>query len=135
MNDGSAEWARARVRMDRAVKAASAAIRSRSAGLRAPEKFVAGARLCFSPHTISLWTLPVGPFAASAPHWQVGSVQPSALADEALARANQNAGHNTYLWQDAAWTRAEAARAEAMPRGEAARSAMAAERFGACLSQ
>jgi aspartyl-tRNA(Asn)/glutamyl-tRNA(Gln) amidotransferase subunit A len=45
-------------------------------------------------------------------------VQPSALADQALACANQNAGHNTYLWQDAAWTRAEAARAEAMPRGE-----------------
>jgi len=47
-----------------------------------------------------------------------GGVQPSALADEALARANQNAGHNTYLWQDEAWTRAEAERAEAMPRGE-----------------
>lgn len=28
---------------------------------------------------------------------------------------NRNAGHNTYLWQDAAWTRAEAARIEAMP--------------------
>jgi aspartyl-tRNA(Asn)/glutamyl-tRNA(Gln) amidotransferase subunit A len=48
----------------------------------------------------------------------IGSVQPSALADEALARANQNAGHNTYLWQDAAWTPAEAERAEAMARGE-----------------
>jgi aspartyl-tRNA(Asn)/glutamyl-tRNA(Gln) amidotransferase subunit A len=35
-----------------------------------------------------------------------------------LARANQNAGHNTYLWQDSAWTLAEAARAEMMPRGE-----------------
>lgn len=46
-----------------------------------------------------------------------GNVRPSALADEALARANGNAGHNTYLWQDEAWTRAEAARAEAMPRG------------------
>jgi aspartyl-tRNA(Asn)/glutamyl-tRNA(Gln) amidotransferase subunit A len=47
-----------------------------------------------------------------------GTLRPSALADQALARANQNAGHNTYLWQNAAWTRAEAARAEAMPRGE-----------------
>jgi len=46
-----------------------------------------------------------------------GSVQPSALAEAALARSNQNAGHNTYLWQDATWTRAEAGRAEAMPRG------------------
>lgn len=47
-----------------------------------------------------------------------GSVRPSALADEALARANGNAGHNTYLWRDEVWTRAEAARAEAMPRGD-----------------
>jgi aspartyl-tRNA(Asn)/glutamyl-tRNA(Gln) amidotransferase subunit A len=47
-----------------------------------------------------------------------GSVQPSALAEEALARSNQNTGHNTYLWQDAAWTRAEAERAEAMPRDD-----------------
>jgi len=47
-----------------------------------------------------------------------GTTTPSDLAEAALARANRNAGHNTYLWQDAAWTRAEAARAEAMPRGE-----------------
>jgi Asp-tRNA(Asn)/Glu-tRNA(Gln) amidotransferase A subunit family amidase len=46
-----------------------------------------------------------------------GNVQPSALAQQALARANQNAGHNSYLWQDRAWTLAETARAEAMPRG------------------
>jgi len=45
-----------------------------------------------------------------------GSVRPSTLADQALARANRNAGRNTYLWQDAAWTRAEAARAEATVR-------------------
>jgi Asp-tRNA(Asn)/Glu-tRNA(Gln) amidotransferase A subunit family amidase len=59
-------------------------------------------------------------------HWTIrrlrtalanGTVRPSALADEALARANRNYGHNTYLWQDAAWTRAEAVRAEAMLRG------------------
>ena len=47
-----------------------------------------------------------------------GTSRPSQLAEAALAHANQNAGHNTYLWQDAAWTRTEAARAEAMPRGE-----------------
>jgi Asp-tRNA(Asn)/Glu-tRNA(Gln) amidotransferase A subunit family amidase len=46
-----------------------------------------------------------------------GTLRPAVLAERALAHANQNAGHNTYIWQDAAWTRAEAARAEAMPRG------------------
>jgi aspartyl-tRNA(Asn)/glutamyl-tRNA(Gln) amidotransferase subunit A len=46
-----------------------------------------------------------------------GTLQPSALAETAFARANQNAGRNTYIWQDAAWTRTEAARVEAMPRG------------------
>jgi Asp-tRNA(Asn)/Glu-tRNA(Gln) amidotransferase A subunit family amidase len=47
-----------------------------------------------------------------------GLTQPSVLADVALSRANRNAGHNTYLWQDAAWTRGEAQRAEAVPSGE-----------------
>jgi Asp-tRNA(Asn)/Glu-tRNA(Gln) amidotransferase A subunit family amidase len=47
-----------------------------------------------------------------------GEVQPSDLAEQALSRANQNAGRNSYLWQDRAWTMAEAGRAEAMPRGE-----------------
>src|ERR1700722_8937496 len=46
-----------------------------------------------------------------------GTLHPTALAETALAHMNQNAGRNTYIWQDAAWTRAEAARAEAMPRG------------------
>lgn len=45
-----------------------------------------------------------------------GSTTPSQLAETALANSNQNAGHNTYLWQDRAWTRAEVARVEAMPR-------------------
>jgi aspartyl-tRNA(Asn)/glutamyl-tRNA(Gln) amidotransferase subunit A len=45
-----------------------------------------------------------------------GTTSPSELAEAALARSNGNASRNTYLWQDAAWTRAEAARAEAMPR-------------------
>ncbi len=47
-----------------------------------------------------------------------GTVRPSELARQALTRANGNAGRNTYLWQDPGWTMAEAARAEAMPRGE-----------------
>jgi aspartyl-tRNA(Asn)/glutamyl-tRNA(Gln) amidotransferase subunit A len=46
-----------------------------------------------------------------------GRATPSRLARAALDRSNRNAGRNTYLWQDAAWTLAEAARAEAMPRG------------------
>jgi aspartyl-tRNA(Asn)/glutamyl-tRNA(Gln) amidotransferase subunit A len=45
-----------------------------------------------------------------------GATSPTQLAAAALARSNGNASRNTYLWQDAAWTRAEAARAEAMPR-------------------
>jgi Asp-tRNA(Asn)/Glu-tRNA(Gln) amidotransferase A subunit family amidase len=47
-----------------------------------------------------------------------GVLRPAALAEAALDRANQNDGHNTYLWQNPEWTRAEAVRAEAMPRGE-----------------
>jgi aspartyl-tRNA(Asn)/glutamyl-tRNA(Gln) amidotransferase subunit A len=46
-----------------------------------------------------------------------GATEPHELAEQALAYSNQNAGRNTYLWQDAEWTRSEAARAEAMPRG------------------
>ncbi len=41
-----------------------------------------------------------------------GSVRPFELAEQALAGANRNAGQNTYLWRDAKWTLAEAARAE-----------------------
>jgi aspartyl-tRNA(Asn)/glutamyl-tRNA(Gln) amidotransferase subunit A len=44
------------------------------------------------------------------------AVTPSSLARMALERSNSNAAHNTYLWQDAAWTLAEAARVSAMPR-------------------
>ncbi|HEX9199414.1 MAG TPA: amidase [Acidobacteriaceae bacterium] len=45
-----------------------------------------------------------------------GVTSPSALAERALAASNRNESRNTYLWQDPAWTRAEALRAEAMPR-------------------
>ncbi|HVZ83251.1 MAG TPA: amidase [Terracidiphilus sp.] len=58
-----------------------------------------------------LWTAQ-GLHAALA----AGRVMPKELAGQALDRANGNAGRNTYLWRDPAWTLAEAARAEAMPR-------------------
>ena len=48
----------------------------------------------------------------------VGAVRPAELADQALANSGRNANGNTYLWQDATWTRTEAARAAAMPRGD-----------------
>ena len=44
-----------------------------------------------------------------------GTMRPSELAQAALDHANRNAGGNTYIWQDSAWTLAEAARAESMP--------------------
>lgn len=46
-----------------------------------------------------------------------GHVKPSELAEEGLSHSNGNGGRNAYLWQDREWTLAEAARAEAMPRG------------------
>ncbi len=39
---------------------------------------------------------------------------PTRLAEAALENANQNSGHNTYLWRDPEWTRSEAERAEQM---------------------
>jgi aspartyl-tRNA(Asn)/glutamyl-tRNA(Gln) amidotransferase subunit A len=45
-------------------------------------------------------------------------VRPVDLAEMALACANGNQSRNTYLWQNPAWTLAEAARAEAIPRGK-----------------
>lgn len=47
-----------------------------------------------------------------------GALSPSVLATQALDRSNGSPSRNTYLWQDRAWTLAEAARAEAMARGE-----------------
>ena len=47
-----------------------------------------------------------------------GLATPTELAQQALARSNRNAGRNTYLWQNSAWTMAEATRMEAMPRGQ-----------------
>ncbi|MGB8260522.1 MAG: amidase family protein, partial [Terracidiphilus sp.] len=45
-----------------------------------------------------------------------GAVSAAELVAVALDRSNRNAGRNTYLWQHAEWTLAEARRAEAMPR-------------------
>ena len=63
----------------------------------------------------------VTPFTASIHSLRsslaAGETTPGSLARRALAHSNRNASHNTYLWQDAAWTRSEAARVEAMPRG------------------
>jgi aspartyl-tRNA(Asn)/glutamyl-tRNA(Gln) amidotransferase subunit A len=50
-----------------------------------------------------------------------GTMDPVDLAQAALARSNGNRSHNTYLWQDPAWTLTEAARAAAMPRGTGGR--------------
>jgi Asp-tRNA(Asn)/Glu-tRNA(Gln) amidotransferase A subunit family amidase len=47
-----------------------------------------------------------------------GRIRPTELAEQTLLLSGQNAGCNTYLWQDAAWTLEEAARAAAMPRAE-----------------
>ena len=47
-----------------------------------------------------------------------GSVRPSDLVEQALAHSSTNPSHNTYLWQDVAWTRAEAAKSGSMARGE-----------------
>jgi len=46
-----------------------------------------------------------------------GNLNPATLAEEALAHSSKNPSRNTYLWQGAAWTRAEAARIQTMPRG------------------
>lgn len=43
---------------------------------------------------------------------------PIRLAETELASANRNPGHNTYLWQDPAWTGEEAERAMQMPSSE-----------------
>jgi Asp-tRNA(Asn)/Glu-tRNA(Gln) amidotransferase A subunit family amidase len=42
------------------------------------------------------------------------TTNPTALAEAALERSNRNAGRNTYLWRDPAWTMNEAARAAAI---------------------
>jgi Asp-tRNA(Asn)/Glu-tRNA(Gln) amidotransferase A subunit family amidase len=47
-----------------------------------------------------------------------GTTTPCELAEAALARSSTNPSRNTYLWQDAEWTRAEARRISSMPRGE-----------------
>lgn len=43
---------------------------------------------------------------------------PAHLAGQALANANRNPGHNTYLWLNQDWTLSEAARVQQMPPGD-----------------
>jgi Asp-tRNA(Asn)/Glu-tRNA(Gln) amidotransferase A subunit family amidase len=43
-------------------------------------------------------------------------MDPGSLAEAAMECANRNAGRNTYLWRDPAWTMNEAARAADIPR-------------------
>lgn len=47
-----------------------------------------------------------------------GHLNPITLAEEALAHSSKNPSRNTYLWQDAAWTRSEALRVQSLPRGD-----------------
>jgi Asp-tRNA(Asn)/Glu-tRNA(Gln) amidotransferase A subunit family amidase len=47
-----------------------------------------------------------------------GTLAPTELAERALDRSNRNAGHNTYLWQNTVWTRAEASRVGTTELGE-----------------
>ncbi len=58
-----------------------------------------------SSHT----TTTPSPIAALRAQYLHGEADPVAVLDEVLARSNSNAGHNVYLAQDAAWSRAEAA--------------------------
>jgi hypothetical protein len=58
----------------------------------------------------AIFALGLHPEASKSPLW----------LRRPLAHSNQNAGRNTYIWMDVAWTRAEAARAHAMPRGNGA---------------
>ena len=46
-----------------------------------------------------------------------GTTRPIDLANAALARANGNAGRNTYIWRDPRWTLNEAAHADSRPPG------------------
>src|SRR5579862_7243472 len=47
-----------------------------------------------------------------------GDMNPTSFAQQALANSNRNASHNTYLWQNAEWTRAEAERCAEIPPGD-----------------
>ena len=71
----------------------------------------------FRAHTIPNMTNSTGTIHELRSQLAAGTLRPSLLAEASLERSNQNPSHNTYLWQDAAWTRAEAARVEAMPHG------------------
>lgn len=67
------------------------------------------------PMNSPLGTMPLGTIRALRSALANKLTDSVRLAEIALANANRNPAHNTYLWQDAAWTRAEAERAMAMP--------------------
>lgn len=67
---------------------------------------------------MAVMNAPLGNIRALRSALANGLTTPARLAEVALARSNQNASHNTYIWQDHAWTMNEAARAEEIPAGE-----------------
>jgi Asp-tRNA(Asn)/Glu-tRNA(Gln) amidotransferase A subunit family amidase len=67
---------------------------------------------------ISLMALTIGPIRTVRRALANNVTRPSGLAAQALANANQNPSHNTYLWSDPVWTRAEAANLDETPRRE-----------------
>ena len=63
------------------------------------------------PRTLDPWTI-----RALRSALATESINPIELSRLALSRSNQNRNRNTYLWQNEAWTRAEADRAATIPR-------------------
>src|SRR6185437_7377257 len=63
------------------------------------------------PRTLDPWTI-----RALRSALATESINPIELSRLALSGSNQNRNRNTYLWQNEAWTRAEADRAATIPR-------------------
>jgi Asp-tRNA(Asn)/Glu-tRNA(Gln) amidotransferase A subunit family amidase len=76
-----------------------------------------GSSICNLSHTISFMIHSTVSIRGLRTALASDAMQPREVTEQALARSNRNAGRNTYLWQNAEWTRSEAARAEAVPRG------------------
>ena len=60
-------------------------------------------------------TVPLGSIRSLRSALANRRTQPTRLAAQALANANQNTGQNTYIWRDPQWTLSEAERIESMP--------------------
>lgn len=71
---------------------------------------MAGQPCILEPWTLEPWTI-----RALREALATESINPIELAQLALSRSNQNRNRNTYLWQNEAWTHAEAERATAIP--------------------